>query len=232
MALVVEIGNTRVKVATFHEKKLIRTAILESPGELEEWIEKPIVFLDTRRSPLWREALRSYGAEELTTTLGVPFPTRYSTELGPDRAAALTAVWAEKRFPATLISLGTACVVDYLDATGYHQGGVITAGLSLRLWALAHRTGRLPLVEPAPTPPPLGTTTQEALQSGCLRGLAHELAGWIQQLGPASLWITGGEAPLLLPYLPSHAIFAPTLILTGAWLWWLYLQERGFSGSS
>mgnify|MGYP000106106582 CR=1 FL=1 len=226
MALVIELGNSRTKMARFPAEAPPTVVTLKSPPELEKWAGEQIVFLDTRSDPVWRAALARLGAQELRTAQGLPFRTAYSTRLGPDRAAQLVAAWQAKSFPALVISLGTACVLDYLDKDGVHRGGIIAPGLHLRLWALHHRTGRLPLVAPIENPPLLGQDTPEALQSAALYGLAWELQGWIRQLNPQTLWLTGGEAEKIRPYLPSGSIFAPDLTLTGAWLWWQFLQGR------
>lgn len=227
MALVVlDIGNSRIKAALFSESGEAKSITLRSPRDLTAWGDMPIAYVDTRMSPRWRDPLAELGALELLPELGLPFSSRYSTQLGPDRAAQLIAAWHAKRFPAAVISLGTAYTLDYLDAEGMHLGGVIGAGVSLRLRSLAHFTGRLPRVKPAPRVPLLATNTTEALQAGALRGLTFELLGWLKALPtpPQVVWLCGGDAPLLRPYLPTYAIFAPDLTLLGAWLWWHFLR--------
>lgn len=225
MALIVEVGNSRVKAALFPSQHPPEVLLLRDPTELEAWTSSSVAFLDTRNDPIWRAALERLGAQELTVAQGLPFRSEYSSQLGPDRAAQLVAAWEAGGFPALVISLGTACVLDYLDKDGVHRGGVITSGLHARLWALHHRTGRLPLVAPTENPPLLGQDTPEALQAA-LYGLVWELQGWIRRLGPQTLWLTGGEADKIRPYLPPGSIFAPDLTLTGAWLWWQFLQGR------
>ncbi len=224
--LALDIGNSRIKAAFFTDTGEAQPVALRRPQDLTRWTHSPIAYIDTRMDGRWRAYLQELGALELVTELGVPFPTQYSARLGPDRAAQLVAAWQAKRFPAVVLSLGTAYTLDYLDGEGLHVGGVIGAGLSLRLRALAHFTGRLPRIKPAPVSPLLGTDTTEAMQVGALRGLAFELVGWLEALpsSPQVLWLCGGEAPLLLPYLPSYAIFAPDLTLRGAWLWWHFLR--------
>jgi type III pantothenate kinase len=130
-----------------------------------------------------------------------------------------------------LLSLGTACVIDYFNPAGIHEGGIITAGAHLRVWALSQRTGQLPLVEPEIPSKLWGTDTPDALRAGAIHGLGLEIQGWIRSLmgnKAGLLWVSGGEAPLVKPYLPSNAIFAPDLTLRGAWLWWHYLQQGRF----
>lgn len=231
MALVIDLGNSRTKAAYFPSEGPPEVFTLDNPSDLQDRATDPVVFLDTRSDPVWRAALAQLGAEELKVDRGMPFHSEYSSRLGPDRAAQLVAAWEAKGFPALVISLGTACVLDYLDREGVHRGGIIAAGMHLRLWALHQRTGRLPLVSLTKRPPLLGQDTPQALQSAALHGLVWELHGWIHELAPQTIWLTGGEAEKIRPYLPVSSIFAPDLTLMGAWLWWQFLQGRRSSCS-
>lgn len=231
-ALIIDIGNSRVKAALFDERSIIRSFIVRQPEELPIHEASSIVFVDTRGEASWREHLLRRGAEELTATAPLPFQSIYSQELGADRAAQLVAVWYQQRFPAIILSMGTAWVIDVLDERGVHKGGVILAGAHLRLRALHHYTGKLPLYPlPSSSPSPIGTHTQEALQAGAFWGALLEIQGWLSwfraTFPQAALWITGGESAQFLPYLPIESIFAPELTLQGAWQWWNYL--RGYS---
>ncbi|MCS6895955.1 MAG: type III pantothenate kinase [Bacteroidia bacterium] len=231
--LCIDIGNSAVKVGYFSSDGLpTEVRNIESPTDIPE-IAGQIAFIDTRMDSEWRNALLSRGAVELTVEKGIPFPSKYTTQLGPDRAAQLTAVWESGTFPAIIISLGTACTMDYIDAHGVHQGGIITPGINLRLRALSEKTGRLPLVSAAPLHTLLGKSTKEAIQIGVVSGFCLELNARIKQLrrslGPFRIWITGGEAHIIKDTLSSDAIFAPDLTLRGVWLWQRYL--RSFGGS-
>lgn len=102
--LVVDIGNSRVKAALFSKTGEAQPISLRRPRELSAWASHSIAYVDTRLSPQWRESLHAAGATELTSDLGLPFPTRYSPHLGPDRAAQLVAAWYAQQFPAVVLS--------------------------------------------------------------------------------------------------------------------------------
>lgn len=208
---------------------MVRSFIAQEPKELPLHEASHVTFLDTRSEPLWREYLLRHGAEELTASRPLPLKSDYSKELGADRAAQLVAVWYQRQFPAIILSMGTAWVIDVLDREGVHRGGIILAGAHLRLKALHSYTGKLPLYPlPSSSPSSIGTRTQEALQAGAFWGPLLELQGWLSwlktTLPQATLWITGGESLFFLPYLPIESIFAPELTLEGAWQWWNYLR--------
>ncbi|MCX8112786.1 MAG: type III pantothenate kinase [Bacteroidia bacterium] len=230
--LCIDIGNSAVKAARFSPRgRLLSFWRMESPRELVGLEGEFIAYIDTRLDSEWREVLSAQGAVELTMACGVPFSSDYTPRLGPDRAAQLIAVWEAKRWPALVLSLGTACTLDYMDEKGRHRGGIITTGIDLRLRALAAHTGRLPKVQPTPNPPLLGKDTPEAMLAGAIHGLGLELKGWIELLKSpnTTIWITGGEAELIRTALPSDAIFAPELTLRGVWLWQRFLRRSGGS---
>lgn len=232
--LCIDIGNSTVKGAFFSEGgELLKLQRFSTPYEVIQLAGKPITYIDTRLDEEWRKVLLELGAEELHVGRGIPFPTDYSQQLGPDRAAQLVAAWVARRFPAVVLSVGTACTIDYLDREGHHRGGSITAGIRLRLGALAEKTGRLPALLPRSEVSLLGLNTEEAIQAGVVGGFQAEIAGQItrlrQRLGDFTLWVTGGEIEFIRMALPADAIFAPELTLRGVWLWQRFLHSSGDS---
>lgn len=224
----IDIGNSTIKAALFSLEGKMQPYPLQKPTDLTTLIGRQIAYVDTRLDTEWRAALEAVGAVELSTASGLPFRTLYTMQLGPDRAAQLVAVWSEGSFPSVVISAGTACTIDYMDREGIHRGGMITAGIHLRLRALAQHTGRLPHTFPVKSPPLLGCHTVQALQAGVIGGFQREVLSTLTALqstyGPFQIWLTGGEAPFLQDALPASTIFAPELTLRGVWLWLQYLS--------
>lgn len=62
-----------------------------------------------------------------------------------------------------LIDAGTAITYDFIEASGIYQGGNIAPGLEMRLKALHHFTGKLPLVSKTGDTPLLGYNTETAI---------------------------------------------------------------------
>ncbi|MCX7763812.1 MAG: type III pantothenate kinase [Bacteroidia bacterium] len=233
----IDVGNSTVKVAQFSPAgEMLGLEPIEEPEQLLSLTGKRVVYIDTRLEPHWRARLAEIGAEELSLSRGVPFVSDYTLQLGPDRAAQIIAVWESGKFPAVILSLGTACTIDYIDAGGRHRGGTITAGIHLRLRALKEGTGRLPWVEPQKRAPQLGTNTEEAIIAGVVGGFRLELRARLESLrkqyGDFSIWVTGGEVELVKDELPADAIFAPELTLRGVWLWQRFLHTSGGSSLS
>lgn len=150
--------------------------------------------------------------------------------LGADRWAAMVAAHqlAGTRRPACAVAIGTALTLDLVDATGAHRGGLIAPGPQLMLDALLGRTADI-ADRAAQDPPergrtsqlaPLGRSTREAVDAGCLVSAAGlidysmaELARGLDQR-PA-LFITGGASEAVVPLLQSTATVVPELVLRG-----------------
>ena len=67
--------------------------------------------------------------------------------LGADRWLAILGAFNRYKTPCVVIDLGTAITVDWVGATGKHEGGYIVPGLSLMLASLeqgTQRVGELP----------------------------------------------------------------------------------------
>ena len=88
--------------------------------------------------------------------------------------------------------------------------------------ALQRRTALLPRVEPADSPPPLGTDTNSSLDAGLFWGAVGTLNELIErQAGilearPSWVVVTGGEAPRFAPFLRAPEVrIVEDLVLLG-----------------
>lgn len=158
----------------------------------------------------------------LTPETSTPIQVSYATPrtLGADRVAA--ACGANALYPGRSLLVadaGTALTLDYINAGGCFMGGNISAGICLKLRVLHEFTAALPEVSPSGSLPELGVDTHTALRSGAVRGTAAEIIDTLHRLQAhdacVQLIITGGDAPLLKPLLPSDTIYHPDLISTG-----------------
>ena len=112
--------------------------------------------------------------------------------------------------------MGTAITYDYLRADGTFIGGNIAPGVFVRLEALQHFTKALPLVETDGDVPRWGYSTETALRAGAIRGVVGELQYYRHALPrDARVFLTGGSAHLIIPYVTSPIIVEPNLVLTG-----------------
>ena len=131
--------------------------------------------------------------------------------LGVDRALAAWGAWQQCRQPVLVADAGTALSLTLVDAAGCFLGGRLMAGGRLQLQALHQGTADLPQLGPVEAAGPLwATQTSEAMASGVVRGLAAAIALAFhdrpQPPWPWQLWLTGGDAPVLMPLLQAQGL--------------------------
>ena len=237
MILLIDVGNTRIKWARVATGgKLVETGAAPT-ASLQEgiaaWSSSP------RPEQIRAVSVASAGLESSISDWarvqfdlevaflrspafgnGIVNGYRIPTQLGADRWAAM--LGANRRCcgqPFVVVDCGSAVTLDAVGADGRHRGGLILPGLSLSRRALHRGTAQLPLADQA-MGALFAADTAAAIGSGTLLGLAASVdalaAGMSRSLGRgARLWITGGDASLLLPYLGGAFSNAPDLVLEG-----------------
>ena len=232
MNLVIDIGNSLIKLAIFDQDQLmeyvqmenfdpeILARLKERYPELDKAILSSVTQHDSSLHKLLQKEFSYF--LELSSTTPVPIENNYRSKetLGLDRLAA--AIGATGLFPGRdllIIDAGTAITYDVVDAEKGFMGGNISPGLRTRFRSLHHFTGRLPLLTPAKDWPEIGSTTEEAIQSGVLTGILLEVEGVIQKV--KSRWpeltiiMTGGDAEFFDKKLKSSIFVKFEITLLG-----------------
>jgi len=145
---------------------------------------------------------------------------RPRSSVGPDRIAQALGARAVVGAPCIIVSIGTAIVVDLVDAQGALAGGAIAPGLGTSATALHTGTARLPLVPPTAPEHDVGRNTEEAIASGiywsAVGGIRALITRFRAGVPGAPILCTGGDAPLLLPALADLAVqHVPDLVFRG-----------------
>lgn len=225
--LTIDIGNTNSKVAVFEDRNILFHEVV--PKVEEAMLRRLIAEYDVEAAILSNV---NHAQEDLvsflhTNTRYIPFSVEKNTgiqnnyksanTLGLDRWAKLLAVHRLYAQTACLIiDMGTCITYDYLSADASYDGGSISLGIQMRFNALAHYTGKLPLIKwNKDAEIPAGTDTQTAIVSGVLQGVASELEGFINQKYKENdrlkIMVTGGDARFLREQF-KNSIFAPQII--------------------
>jgi type III pantothenate kinase len=138
-----------------------------------------------------------------------------------DRLAAAAGAWRVHRGPVLVVDAGTALTVDLVDADGVFQGGAILPGLEISNRSLEAGAAALKAADLRADPPVWpARTTDEAIRTGVLTQAAaaveafHERARFLAGADPG-LWVTGGDADLLLPHLGGDVHCDPLLVHRG-----------------
>ena len=235
MNLIVDIGNTRTKIALFEKNELVEKAILENGalGELSAIINTYSIDgailsatgADTEGVEFFLS--RHFPFVKFDHTTPIPIKNKYKTPetLGKDRLAAVIA--AKTLFPkdnCLVIDAGTCLTYNVVTANNLFIGGNITPGLTMRLKAMHHFTAKLPEVERdtegSEFAEILGTSTETAMRIGAQVGLLAEVEGFVERFtrnfGKIKVILTGGDAEYIMKNVAiSERYFERHLVLQG-----------------
>jgi type III pantothenate kinase len=231
MNLIVDQGNSSVKIAVFDQDKLTDVRIADQLSKqladelfarfpIENTIICSVRETDRQQSGWFRQ--KSCRFIVLTETTPLPIVNKYATPdtLGKDRiAAAVGANMLKPDTPLLIIDAGTAITYDIVSAQNEYLGGNISPGVFIRLRALHEFTGKLPLIEPQMPVKPFGTTTREAILSGVMQGVIFEVEGYIgmfEQMFPGlSVFLTGRGSNSFETTLKKPIFAEENLVLIG-----------------
>jgi type III pantothenate kinase len=227
MNIVLDVGNTFIKIGAFEKDTILWAATVEHTNDVLDLVRKHVptyVFISSVR-----ESFIVAGLAEIceviyfTQQMKIPIALCYKTPetLGTDRIAA--GVGASVLFPAqnTLVfDIGTCLTHGVMDESKTFLGGSISSGLDMRLKALAHFTAKLPLVEFKDVHVELtGKSTAESILSGVLNGMQFEIEGFIaayrNKYPNMNVLLTGGNASLFEKRLKEPIFVVAELNLIG-----------------
>lgn len=242
MILVLDVGNTQVKLGLFKGGRLVRlerygsgdrTAILLMAGSHP--VEAVVIGSVAMSDP--ELVARLNGIAPVFEVMGnsvAPISNVYGTPetLGADRLA--NAVAAAALFPTRavlVVDAGTCITYDLVDAAGAYLGGAIAPGLHLRAQAMHDYSERLPLVDlDRSLAEPFASSTAGSLLSGVLLGTYLEMAGFVkifrERHPEGGVVITGGDGLKSANALKSGIFAHPYLTLEGYRLIYLHHRNR------
>ncbi len=118
------------------------------------------------------------GSADCVIEIAMPYPT----QVGADRIANAVEARSTYGSPAIVVDFGTATNIDVVDARGRYRGGCIAPGLMLSASALFERAAKLANVPVEAPPAAIGDTTEHALQSGLVLGVAAQAEGLVSRI--------------------------------------------------
>jgi type III pantothenate kinase len=232
MNLVIDIGNSRIKLALFNDRDLMFSVPVDDLKAdhlqilLHEHPQLDQAILSTVRT--YPEEIRSFLCSsfprfiEFGHQTPVPIVNLYQSPqtLGYDRLAS--AIGASSLFPGEnllVIDAGTAVTYDLVTAENQFLGGNISPGLETRFRALHKFTGKLPLVSPKTDFPAMGTDTESAIRAGVQLGMIFEMEQTISYFNTIyknlKVVLTGGDARFFEKTIKNPIIVQFNLALFG-----------------
>lgn len=232
MNLIIDVGNSRIKLAVFSSKGLISKKVIQVT-ELKETVS---LLLDTYSS-LNHAIISSVGAIKkkdlkelesmlplmvLTHDLKLPFKNKYGTPktLGVDRIALVSAsIESFSNNNVLIIDAGTCITYDFVNAKNEYLGGAISPGIRMRYESLNNFTSNLPLLETKPPRHFIGKSTAGSIHSGVINGILKEIDGIIEDYQKnyehLTVILTGGDVNLLSKRLKSSIFANSNFLLEG-----------------
>jgi len=232
MNLIIDVGNTQVKLAVFEGSALVFDTVCKKDLLLVELQKIKKSFL-IDQSIISTVAL--FSEDELTEikkifphlislsqNTTVPFKNLYGTPqtLGVDRIAIAAA--SVSKYPnknVLVIDAGTCITYDFVDESGSYHGGAITAGVRMRYKSLNEFTDRLPLLDPEYPKSIIGKSTEESIHSGIVNGVLAEINSIInqykEQYKKLTVVLTGGDTNFLAKRLKNGIFANPIFLLEG-----------------
>lgn len=176
----------------------------------------------------WRGAVRELAGVEVcvcTASAAIDaglFASSYPNlqEIGADRVADAIAARALYGTPVVVVDFGTATNIEVIDGEGRFLGGIIAPGVGTSADALFAHATRLAAIDLVAPPAPIGTCTDEAVQSGIVLGEADRVDGLVRrvfgQMGcRGAVVATGGLASLIAAHSSEITEVLPELTLEG-----------------
>lgn len=231
MNLIVDIGNTQIKVAVFELDSMIDHFIFDE-NEFLEKIKKVVKKYQIKRCILSsvKEMKEDYLKElqniphflELNAKTKVPFQNLYGTPntLGLDRIALMVAASIE--YPSKnvlVIDAGTCITFDFMNSNNEYLGGAISPGISIRYKSLNYYTSKLPELTKNENFHLIGKSTSESIHSGVINGVVSEIDGVINQykekFQDLTVVLTGGDTKFLFKQLKNSIFATQNFLLYG-----------------
>jgi type III pantothenate kinase len=238
-----DIGNTNIKLASFDNDKLIDFIIAEDFKNLSKVITREkdtaIAFCSVvpEKSNYIKElAKRDFNIEPFEVKLGsfANIKVMYETPntLGLDRICSLqgaislsTNLPEEQKFKENsfilTIDFGTATTINFLSYPNNFIGGIICPGIHTMINSLNKGTAQLPAADINDYKGLIGTSTNSSISSGIINatvGLIDKTIAHLKndkKVDNLLIYVTGGNAKLLIPFLKFNFIYEKALVNYG-----------------
>jgi type III pantothenate kinase len=232
MNLIVDVGNTLVKLAVFesdilqHKKTCLKLDFLDTLEDISEnytAITNCAISSVGNLSDKQRKRLEKlYPVFEVTYTTPMPFINTYTTPatLGVDRMVLMSAAALQYASRNVLvIDAGSAITYDFLSNKNEYLGGAISPGIGMRYNALHNFTAKLPLLDSNLPKKLIGDSTTSSMHSGVIHGVLYEIDGFItdylKNYSNLTVILTGGDAHFLRDSLKNDIFANSNFLLEG-----------------
>jgi type III pantothenate kinase len=242
-ALLLDIGNTRIKWGVLADGRIVRTGRLRHETLRESGFKSLTTHLPRKVDSILVSNVAGAGfAARLSGVLGihcnadVRFAStaaaahgitnsyRQPRRMGVDRWVAMIGARTESKSALCVVDAGTAVTIDTLDRHGKHLGGQIIPGLYLMARSLKSGTNginglRKRTVNPGSGMALFASSTERAVQAGALNAICGAVERAVRIMRAEGfrprIILTGGGASRILQQLGGKILHRPHLVLQG-----------------
>lgn len=230
MNLILDVGNSLLKIALFKKSELIQKFKFSEnyKRNIEDIISKNNVThsiisnvgrIDDSIINILKE---STNLLLVSNQLKFPFKNLYKSKntLGQDRLALVSA--AAFKFPkenVLIVDAGSCITYDFKNNNNEYLGGGISPGILMRFKSLNTFTSNLPLIDFDSIHQLIGNNTKNSINSGVINGTISEINGIIQQyceeFKNIRIILTGGDSNFLLKRIKNSIFADQNFLLVG-----------------
>jgi type III pantothenate kinase len=236
MFLACDIGNSFIKAGLFESDKLVDIFSFENTNRLGEIISGREISAAGISSVV---PLKTEKVLRLFQTASIPFhiithnsafnlKINYKTPetLGIDRICSAEGAYflnhgIKKDEILVSVDMGTATTVNIVIPPGEFLGGVIAPGVTMMGNALHSYTAQLPEVDFEDYDGMFGSSTRSSIASGLINstlGMIDRIEGYLGRIYPGRnirMYLTGGNAEKIIPYMEREFTYEKNLVLYG-----------------
>lgn len=238
MKLIIDFGNTLVKIALFEQNSIIAIKSCKSMAfdeflQLLKEIEDNVSALTPIKDAIVSTVIdypetiksvlkRNYNLLEFNPQTQLPVDIKYETPktLGNDRIAlAVAGAQLHPENDVLIIDAGTCITYDFINKNKEYLGGGISPGIQMRFKAMNTFTDKLPLLSPADNVELIGKSTSNSILSGIMNGVYSEIDGIIDRyknnFPGIKIILTGGDIIYFDKKLKNNIFANSNLVLKG-----------------
>jgi len=232
MNLIVDVGNTNVKLAVFQDGAIVHKEVIEIDEieiKIQELIRKYTLLNKAIISSVGNlskqqlaNIIKHFETIVLSHDTKVPFKNKYKTPntLGVDRIALVSS--SVLKYPqknVLIIDAGTCITYDFINKKNEYLGGAISPGISTRYKSLNNLTANLPLLKRKVPKKLIGNSSKQSIHSGVINGVSMEIDGIVnkyrEKYKDLTVILTGGDSDFLSKRLKSSIFANSNFILEG-----------------
>lgn len=208
MLLCIDVGNTNIVFAIFHEGALrgqwrMSTISNRTSDEYAVWLQQILSHEGIAFSAIKGAILSTVVPEtqfamitlcrqyfhvtpvvvgEKGFQINMPVRVDKPQEVGADRLVNAVEAWRRYHTAMIIVDFGTATTFDVVSGKGEYLGGVIAPGVNLSLMALHQAAAKLPSIRVRQPEKVIGTNTVSAMESGVYYGYLALVDGIVQRI--------------------------------------------------